>query len=315
MSQSAPIVNQVLPIFFLIALGIVTRKTGLLSEPAVVAIKTMIVRIVLPAVLFMSFLDMELKPDYFYVFIAVFSICVCSYWAGLVSLRLAHIARPYARYLMAGYEYGMLGISLFAGAYGLEAIGIIAVIALGHEIFIWFVLCTLLMIARDGKASAGAVVAQFSKNPVIIAIVCGIGLNMLGVHSPSLETLPVAGAVVRTMRFLSPMTIPLILICVGHGLYIERQGLGEVLKLVGIRLAFQLPLAAVAAVGLLGWVLGLDTRFQTALATLMLLPPPFVVPLLMKDTGETRFVYKVLTVHTLASLALFTLLLIGHPVL
>jgi malate permease and related proteins len=319
MAQGLVILNQVLPIFLLIGIGILARRAGLLTETTVDALKMLVVRLVLPAVLFLSFTDMELKPNYFGVFVLVFAVCVAGYVLGRVLLRAVGFSRPYAPYLMAGYEYGMLGISLFAGAYGFEAIGTIAVIALGHEIFIWFVFFTLLLIARDGGTSAAAVVPQFFKNPVIIAIFAGIALNLLGIHTATLDALPVAGALTKTLRFLAPLTVPLILIIVGFGMHVERQGLGEVLKLVALRLAMQVALALVAAFGILGPVFGLEPRFQLALVTLLILPPPYIVPLFMKNDAATaderRFVYKALTVHTAASLAVFTALLAVFPTL
>ena len=45
--------------------------------------------------------------------------------------------------LITGFEYGMLAISLFGAAYGLDKIGYIAIVDLGHEIFIWFVFLPL----------------------------------------------------------------------------------------------------------------------------------------------------------------------------
>lgn len=319
MEQATMILNQVLPIFILIAIGILFRTTGLLTETTVNALKTLVVRLVLPAVLFPSFLDMELRPEYFGVFVLVFLVCVVSYVLGKAVLPRVGIRRAYAPYLMTGYEYGMLGISLFAGAYGFQAIGTIAVIALGHELFIWFVFFTLLLIARDGSASVRDVVPQFLRNPVVTAIIAGIVLNLLGIHTARLDALPVAGAIMRTLHFLAPLTVPLVLIIVGHGMHIERAGLGEVFRLVGARLAIQVPFAVVASVVVLGWGFGLAPGFQVALATLMIMPPPYIVPLFMKSDveteGERRFVYKVLTVHTVASLAVFTALLALHPVL
>lgn len=311
------VLNQALPIFLLIGLGILLRRTGLLRTDAVDALKMLVVRAVLPAVLFPSFLDMELRPDFAWVFVLVFALCVGGWFAGRIITRALGIRRRYAPFLMTGYEYGMLGISLFAGAYGLSAVGVIAVTALGHEIFIWFVFFTLLMIERDGKAGVGATVRGFLLNPVIVAILGGIALNLLGVHTATLQPLPVVGAFMRALGFLAPLTVPLILIVVGHGMIVERDGLSEALKVTLARLVLQGVAAWVAAVGVLGGLLGLDLRYQVALATLMILPPPFIVPLFMPNdaeaTAERPLIMQVLTVHTLASLVVFAGIIAVFP--
>jgi len=317
MSNFTVVVNQALPIFLLIGVGMLLRRIGLLPGAAIDALKMLVVRLVLPAVLFPSFMDMELRPDFAWVFVLVFAVCVGGWFAGRIVVRALGIRRRYAPFLMTGYEYGMLGISLFAGAYGLQAVGVIAVVALGHEIFIWFVFFTLLMIERDGRAGVVDTARGFLTNPVIVAILGGIALNLFGVHTGDLNPLPVVGAFMKTLAFLAPLTVPLILIIVGHGMVFEREGLGEALRLTAARLVLQGAVAFVAAVGVLGGLLGLDARYQLALVTLMILPPPFIVPLFMADTPDTvderAFTHKVLTIHTAASLIVFTGLLVAFP--
>ncbi|MCE1236676.1 MAG: hypothetical protein LWW93_09995 [Hyphomicrobiales bacterium] len=310
---------RILPIFLLLALGWGLRVGRLVDEATGDALKLLVVRIVLPAVLFLSFVDLDLRREYLLVVALVFAICLVGLFLGPLLLRLGGVERPWARFLMTGYEYGMLGIGLFAGAFGLAAVPTIAVVALGHELFIWFVFFGLLLASREEKPSLGATLARFAKNPVILAIAAGVGLDLLGVHAADLDRIPGLDAVMATLRMLAPLTAPLILIVVGHGFHLEKGAFGEVAKVVALRLALQLPLAGVAAWGVLGWGLGLEPRFSVALFTLMILPPPFIVPLFMPQgpatADERRFVHRVLTAHTAVSLAIFAVLMAWTPTL
>lgn len=299
---------RILPIFLLLALGWALRAGRFMDDATANALKLIVVRIVLPAVLFLSFVDLELRGNYLALMALVFGVCVAGLLIGPALLRMAGIARLWARFLMTGYEYGMLGVGLVAGTWGLAAVSTIAVVALGHELFIWFVFFALLVGRRDGGARALSLAADFARNPVVIAILAGLVLNVLGLHTAELEQAPIANAFLATLRMLAPLTAPLILLVIGHGLYFEAGAFGEVAKLVGLRLAVQLPLAALCAYGVVG-PLGMEARFGVALATLMILPPPFIVPLFMPtdESGaeERRFVHRVLTVHTLISLVIF----------
>lgn len=310
---------RVLPIFLLLGLGWGLRVSRWVDEATGNALKLLVVRVVLPSVLFLSFVDLDLRPDYGALIALVFAVCLIGLVVGPRLLRAAGIDRPWAKFLMTGYEYGMLGIGLFAGAYGLAAVPTIAVVALGHEIFIWFVFFALLIAARDGRPSFGALLRRFLTNPVIVAIVAGLVLDAFGIHAADLERLPVIDALMATLRLLAPMTVPLILIVVGHGFHFEGGAFGEVAKIVALRLALQLPLAIAAAWGIVHLALGFEPRYAVALFTLMILPPPFIVPLFMPEGRESdeerRLVHRVLTVHTLVSLAIFSGLLAVAPTL
>lgn len=307
MAQTIQILNQVLPILFLISLGYWTRHTGFLGEGTIDALRKIVVTLALPAVLFISFLNIDLKPAYFVIFGFTFSLCLLLFLFGQLIKKQANIKYSYFPYLTTGFEYGMLGISLFGAGYGLEAIGYIAVADLGHEIFIWFVFLPLLLIKRDGGQSPLAIVKSFLSAPVVIAILASLLFNVLGLRE-RLYQLPVTGALMTTFEFLGQLTVPLILLIVGYGLKINRTGLKEALPVVVIRLALLLPLAFGLNLYLIRGVLALDPLFEAALFTLLILPPPFIVPLYARadlDSEEKYYINNVLTLHTVISVAIF----------
>ena len=90
---------------------------------------------------------------------------------------------------------------------------------------------------------------------MIPAILAGIALNLLGA-ADFLAEQPVTGGILATLDFLSALTILLILIIVGYGIRLDREGprrgAGD-----GVRLAILIPLAllvnAVIVRGLLTW--------------------------------------------------------------
>ncbi len=314
MDTTTQIINRVLPILFLIGLGAWIRRSQFLTERTVDDLKKIAVYLALPAVLFTSFLKVELQPAYLVTFVLVFGLCVALYGLGVwLKPRLAG-EHPYFPFLMTGFEYGMLGVSLFGTAYGLENVGAIAIIDLGHEIFIWFVFLALLLMRRDGLRGPGQLAGAFFRSPVILAILAGLAGNVLGA-SDFLYTGPVTGALMDTLGFLSALTVPLILIIVGYGIQLDRAGIRAALPVIGVRLAVLAPIGAVLILGVVRGLLGLGRPFEAALFTLLILPPPFIIPLYMPDGGEDekRYVNNVLTLYTVVSVALFSAYLILNP--
>ncbi len=314
MDHTTEIINRVLPILFLIFLGQWIRRCSFLAESTVEDLRKIAVNLALPAVLFTSFLQIQLKSAYLVIFALIFILCVSLFWLGRWLKQKLGLPYTYFPFLMTGFEYGMLGISLFGSAYGLEKIGYIAIVDLGHEIFIWFVFLALLLMKRDGLQNPRDLVKTFFKSPVIIAILLGILLNVVGVQK-SLYQLPIAGALMATLQFLGNLTIPLILMIVGYGIKLDRYGLKEALLVTIVRLVILVPLALILSNLVIGQLLHLEKPFAAALFTLLILPPPFIIPLYMRPelVEEKRYINNVLTLYTVVSIGLYTLYFVLNP--
>lgn len=314
MDQLVQIISRVLPIFILIGLGSWIRRSNFLPERTIEDIKKITVNLALPAVLFISFLNTELKVAYLAIFGLIFLVCVALLWLGLFLKKQRQIPHPYFPFLMTGFEYGMLGISLFGSVYGLENIGYIAVIDLGHELFIWFVFLAFLLKEREGIQSTGQMVRAFFKSPVVIGILLGIILNIIGAQR-ILYDFPLTGAVMTTLQYLANLTIPLILMIIGYGLKLNRTGVKEALPVVVIRLVILIPLALLVNAALIRGILQLSPTFEAALFTLFILPPPFIVPLYVRPDldEEKRYINNVLTLYTIVSIIIFTIYLALNP--
>ena len=309
------IINRVLPIVLLISLGYLLRRKRFISDKGIDDLRKLIVNLALPAVLFLSFLQIELEVKFLFFIVLTFSLCVTLY--GLGKLLEPHFGadHEYFPFLMTGFEYGMLGISLYGSAYGLDKIGHIAIVDLGHELFIWFIFLALLIKKRDGIQNSRILLTSFLKSPVIIAILSGVLVNLLGV-SELLYSLPVSGGVLVTLEYLGNLTVPLILIIVGFGISLDRDYIGEALSVTGLRLVLLLPLAVILSTFLVQRWMGLNEYFQAAIFTLLILPPPFIIPLFMhpEASKEKRYVNNVLTIYTIFTIVLFSLYFLRNPI-
>lgn len=309
MQNTIDIINQVLPILLLISLGVWMRRSTFLAETTVQELQKLVVNFALPAVLFLSFLTLELKSAYLLIFGVIFLIVILLFALGQFLLKQFNIPYAYFPYLVTGFEYGMLGISLFGAAYGLEKIGYIAVVDLGQEVFIWFLFMPLLLIKRDGAQNPKEIAKTFISSPVVLSIIFSLAFNFLGAAA-LLAKLPVSGALLTSFDFLGKLTVPLILISVGYGIKINRSKLGTAIRVVLLRLGILIPLALVLNEVLIRNYLGLEPFFEKALFTMLILPPPFIVPLYIPDNlarDEKEYINNVLTLHTVVSISVFLL--------
>ena len=294
--------------------GSVLRTFNLFSQEVVEGFTRLVVNLVLPSVLFTVFLDMEMKLEYLAPFLLVAAICGGLYGLGRLLGRKLAPNHPYFPFLFTGFEYGMLGVSLFGGAYGLQAVGYIAVVDLAHELFIWFIFAPLLMIRRDGSGDVTTVVKMFVTSPVVIGLVGGLACNALGLGE-AFKTAPVASSLYATMKLLANMAIPLILLVVGYSIRIRREGLADVVLMVVLRYGLLVPLTLLLNHFVLDGLLHLARPFQMAFFTLMILPPPFIIPLFTQNASgdERAYVVNALAVSTVASLTIFSIYLAMNP--
>ncbi len=314
MDQTTQIVNRVLPILLLIGLGAWIRWRQFLPERTIDDLRKIATNFALPSVLFLSFLNTDLQAKYVVIFITLILLCATMLTLSRLAQRKWSIQHIYFPFLMTGFEYGMIGVALFGSAYGLDRIGALAVMDLGHELFIWFVFLAFMLSVRDGVQRPGQLARTFFSSPVVIGILAGIGLNLLGAQS-FLYDRPGIGAVMRTLEYLGNMLIPLILIIVGYGIKLDRAGLRDAALVIVVRLSILIPLALVLNRVLIRGLLDLDASFEAALFTMLILPPPFIIPLYMRTDlpDERRYVNNVLTLYTLVTVAIFAVYAVLGP--
>ena len=310
------IINAILPIIVLLAIGQLLRRKNIFTDAAVDSIKKLIVNITLPTVLFTSFLETQLESRYLLLMLLVFLLCVLLFFFGKWMKKLLNQHWQYFPFLMTGFEFGMLGLSLFATAYGLENFSSMAILGIPHEIFIWFIYLTLLMRQGEQMPTIGGLVKSFITSPIIIAIFLSITINLLGWTAPIKEFV-FADGIFNILNILANLTGPLILLMIGYEIHINRELLRSSALVVAVRLSILTITALLLNHFVLDAVLGLGKNFQAAFFTLLILPPPFIIPIFMKAglDEEKAFINNTLMLHTIASIAVFIIYFALHPTL
>lgn len=257
---------------------------------------------------------MELESAFIGLVAVVLLVCVALLAYGYLLRRVLSLKQEYFPYLTTGFEFGMVGVTLFGTAYGLDNVGYIAIVDLSHELFIWFVLATILAAKRDGVSSFGGTLRGFVTSPIIIAIVTALVLNLAGLGE-LFESMVFGVALVRTLDFLGNLLIPSILIIIGYGMQLTREGVREAMGVVSARLLVLIPLAILLSTVVVRRVLELDPAFEAAVFTFLVLPPPYIVPLFMRKDQAADRVYanNVLSVYTAISLVIFVVYFILNP--
>ena len=140
------LISKIVPIILLISLGYVIRWKKLLKEESVKDIKKFLLDISLPAVLFISFINIKLEIDYLFLVLIITLMSVLFYFAGVALNRIKGISHPLLPLTISGFTFGLLGVSLFQTVFGSENLQHLAILDIGNEFFIWIFFMTVLKI-------------------------------------------------------------------------------------------------------------------------------------------------------------------------
>lgn len=309
MTQFIEVISKALPVILLIILGTCLRYAKFISKPAIGDLKKIIVNIALPSTLLLTFAGTTFALKYLWIVLCIFSICSIMLIAGLFIGKKMSPDNKYFPALFTGFEAGMLGYALFASFFGSENVFKFAVIDIGQVIFVFFVLTAFLRAHNGEKPTAKVLFQGFFRSPVILSILTGVLIGVTGVFA-SVAGNKIGISFIETLKLLGGMTQPLICIVIGYELKINVRKIIRPLVTVLLRMAIFLCLAFVINLLLIDSILHLDGSFQIAVYTMFLLPPPFVIPIFMKDSAEKErgAVLDVISLHILCSLAAYIVL-------
>lgn len=127
--------------------------------------------------------------NFLVLIIGMFIICGLLLLFGF-ALKPLHLSESdHFPFLFTGFEFGMMGASLFGAVFGIDKVGYIGLIG-------------------------------FVKSPIIIAIVLGMTFNISG-YGKNIADLSLIQALYSAMHFIENLIVPLILLIIGFGLEVR----------------------------------------------------------------------------------------------
>ena len=302
MEKSFLIISKLLPVFLMITLGYVLKKLKFFSERIVDSLKKLVVNIGLPSLLFTAFSTVSFKSKYFLLFIMMFSVCVLLLLIGNILRKHLRMSSPYFPMLMTGFEAGMVGYSVYTVAFGVEKLYEFALIDFGHVTFIFSIFVGLMMrLEQRGKRTN--FLLSFITSPPIIGVLGGLVLGSFGIFR-NIENNYVLSSIHQTLKYLGSLVVPLICLIIGYDIELSGRNVKDAFKTIIVRLGVSIPIALIAGEFLVMRLFGFDAGFKRAVITMMVLPPPFIMPLFIREENqrEMQYVLNTLSLHTLISL-------------
>ncbi|WP_273225593.1 malate permease [Geosporobacter ferrireducens] len=252
---------------------------------------------------------MELKAEYFMVFVIVFILLNVLFFSGFMVSKIKGMNHPLIPFIVTGNSFGLLGIPLFTTVFGAENVGKLSILGVGHEFFIWLVFITILRVKFREEKISFVVMKDIIKSPLIISIALGILFNITGLGTFIQEN-PFSKGFYITLQYLSSLATPLILIIIGYGLKFDKRYMKESVYFLFIRMILGFVIGYAFKMLIIDRIMSPDPIFNYAYFTFLILPPPLSLPIFM-GTYSTKeheeLANNVVVVSTVFSIVLYIL--------
>ena len=291
------LIQNTLPIFITLFIGWMAKRINLIDDNGLVTLKRIVSNITLPLVIFQAFFTATYNIDTIIILIIIFGLNLLLLGIGYVLKKFLPNASSLLPFTFTGFEMGMLGFPLFALLIGADNSSSLAIVDLGHELFVFTIYIYFLRVRSKKKTSAKESVLEMLRNPVLVGLTIGLVLGAMGIADTLLET-PAGDIILETASFISAPTAFLILITIGYEFVVEKRLFKSVFSTLFLRLLLIAVLGG-AAIFIIFKFIPYDNIILLALIMMFILPAPFIIPVYTTNKDDLEFASAFLSLNTL----------------
>ena len=289
------------PIFTAILLGMLARKKNILTEEGNAGLQQFVMNFCLPCVLFNSCLTGQFGVESLAVIAMVAPLILLSSVCSFV-LRKKQLPYHNLPMLFSAQETGMLGIPLYMTLFGAGQAYRMGMLDLG-QIGISIPVIAILSANTGKNPSAGYVLKQVFRSPLLLMSLLGLTLNLTGaIHV--LNAMGIGGILTEVTGFLAQPVSAVILFCVGYSFSMEKGNSRDILKVCGLHFAVFGCFCALIQ-GALCLVPGTDAGTRWAVLLYCALPGSYLATGLGRTSEERAMAAGVCSILTVVCLAVF----------
>ena len=297
------VVEMILPIVVTFLIGVMCRKLNLINEDGCATIKTLVSKIMLPTVLFNAFLFADYSKETVVIIIVIFVSQLIILGIGYLLRRLVPSRAKYFPFVFSTLECGTLGYPLIVMLTGAKGTSDMAIIDVGHTVFLFCIAVPLLQATDGGSVDPRSIFKNAITSPTFDAMLLGIPLGLLGVDTALMNS-AAYGSYQSVVNFITAPTGMLIMITIGYGIELRK----DLMKPVAFTSLTRLVTSAVFCVLgclIIFHVMPFDKTTLVALLMAFALPTSYAIPLFAKFEGHKDYVSTTISFETIIYLLCF----------
>lgn len=301
MGKLISVLETALPVFLALGLGALCRSKGFLTRDGIDSLKKVVLNLTLPFVLLGAFATAEYSAAALLLPLLMFGICCLALGLGFLATKLLKIPGRLVPFLSSGFEAGMLGYALFALLFPDVKISEFALPDIGQTLFVF----TLYKVLLAGKTDVRAIARDMASTPILWAVAAGVLIGATGLYG-LMQQWGVAGILTSATDFLSAPTGMIILLTVGYDLVLREIPWRKTMGLIAMRLCIMAVCLGVMV--LVNRTVLNGMLFEGAAVLMMILPPPYVIPVFADEPAQRVQIASALSAMTVVTVLLFAVL-------
>ena len=289
------------PIFVMLLLGIVLKRTAMITDDFIKVASQLVYNIGLPVMLFTTCATAHFGQMADAKVLIAFSLMTAIVFIGSFLTAAWHCenSRDYGVFIQGAFRGNLviLGLAFCANAYGEQGLAIAALPVAMTVVF--YNVLSVYVLNRSLHASTNSLkptVTAIAKNPLILAILAGLIVNGLNLSLPKVA--------LDSGKYLSQIVLPLALICIGGALDLSRFRALDAATLYAS--LWKLLISPVVACAI---AIGLGVRDESlAILFLLAASPTATISFMMVHVmnGNTKLAANIIVLTTLGSMLTVT---------
>ncbi|WP_407397212.1 AEC family transporter [Treponema sp.] len=303
------ILQTIIPVFLIIALGKILSAKKILSDVGISNIKNLCVTVLLPVMAFDALIHGTYSRDSILLILLEFFMLFSAWGVGFALKRFFDISiRDYIPYCLTTYEGGLFGWALISILVGPDNLYYIVSMDIFSGVFGFTVMYIGYKLINGEKPSKKEIVLSIAKNPLIISVILGFGGAFLGLGK-IIDQSEFAGLYNKIITmFTAPLT-SLILISIGAGLVFDRTVLSRGAVFTLVRYTVQTIICLIVLI-MIDTTIGLNRVLFTTLLMYFSCPPSFLVSIYSRKKEAVEFTSAIISLQIIVALCMFSVLLI-----
>lgn len=300
------ILETVIPVFLMIALGKLLRSMNILSDKGIACLKSLSTNVFLPVLAFDTLIHGNFTKDSLVLIAIELFMLFAAFGAGFLFKRFfPSDINGYVPYAMTTWEGGLFGWALIALLVGQKSEAMFSIVSMDifSGVFCFTIMATGLKMLAGQKLSKKEIAVSIATNPLIISVVLGFAGAAFHLGD-MIDSSICAGLYTKVTNFFIQPLSPIILICIGSGLVFDFSVLAKGLKLAVFRYGLQIVLC-VAVLSFIAATIGLSPDMKTALLVYFFVPTSFLLSMYATDRKAVEFTSGFLSLEIIISLVIF----------
>ena len=285
------------PIFAMVVLGGILKYYRIIGEAFINQASVIVFKVSLPVLLGMSMIKTDISTVFDLATIANAALSTLLVFVLLTLTAFVFVEKPRDKgvYVQGAFRgnLAIVGLAFCANLYGDAGIAkasiLMSILVLMYNVLSIYTLTTTL---TDKKMNLTSMLFSIVKNPLIIGIVVGIAINLLHI--------PIHPALMQTGEYLSQLTLPVALLCIGASLSFADMKSTKVVASSAVIAKLIVTPFIITFIGYLGDFSKMDLGILFLMSSAPTAAASFVMVKAMK--GNETLAANIIVISTVASL-------------